>query len=279
MESLDRSPSTIIAYRKDLEQLFDYLEKRERVTYVTHTQPNHLVNYITELQNKGSFSLKTISRKINSMKTLFKYLHSQGDIQENPSEDVQHPKYKVLPPRILTELEYRALRDVARTNIRLYTIVELLLQTGMRIGELARLKQTDVTLEGKKHRIKITPHASNPERTIDINEAATMALNLYKQVRPNPDNDSGHFFITKTGRSLLIRNIRTSINKAFEKAGIDNATVNDIRNTFIVYQLEGHIQMERLAEYVGHKRLTSTKKYLDFLAEKYTPRTNTIKVL
>ena len=202
------------------------------------------------------------------MKTFYKYLQSQQDIKSDPANDVKHPKYEVSPPRILTKLEYRALRDVARTNQRLYTIVELLLQTGIRIGELARLKLEDIHLEENKRTLAIKAYGSNEAREVEINETAVSALNNYMNIRPQPKEGVNSLFVTKTGNPLLIRNIRTSISRAFEKAGIKGATVNDIRNTFIVHQLRNGMPIEMVGTIVGHKRLTSTKKYLQFVDSK-----------
>jgi site-specific recombinase XerD len=225
---------------------------------------------------KNNYTLKTISRKINSMKTFFKFLYSAKTTKNDPAQAVKHPKYTIAPPRVLTRLEYRALRDVARANPRLYTIVELLLQTGIRIGELTRLTIEDLNLENNKKTIHIREYASNPKRDVEINEPAEAALNNYLKVRPQAKEGVNSLFVTKTGNPLLVRNVRTSISRAFEKAGIKDATVNDIRNTFIVHQLRGGMPVEIIANIVGHKRLTSTKKYLESV--KTLPKRKTTKI-
>ena len=68
-------------------------------------------------------------------------------------------------------MEYRALRDVARSDIRLYSIVELLLQTGIRIGELARLELESIktTSDGKVKYIKVDEFGSHPSRKVPLN--------------------------------------------------------------------------------------------------------------
>lgn len=263
LKALDRSPSTITAYSKDIEQLCKYLEDQKTNDIKTVTT-EILSRYIEHLKtdNKNSYTLKTISRKINSMKTFFKYLYGQGILESEPAQAVKHPKYTIAPPRILTKLEYRALRDVARTNPRLYTIVELLLQTGARIGEIARLTIEDINLEKNPKTIIIRKYASNGEREVELNEPAVVALKTYLSSRPTTNDGVEALFVTKNGNRLLVRNIRTSISRAFEKAGIEKATVNDIRNTFIITQLKAGMSVELVGHIAGHKRLTSTKKYL-----------------
>lgn len=266
LEGKDRSPSTIVAYKKDIEQLFEFYENEH--SKLSDYETTHLEFYIEKLIKEKKFTLKTISRKINSYKTLFKFLHRESHIDNDIAHPISHPTFKPKAPRILSSLEYKALRDTARANSRLYAIIELLLQTGMRIGELSRLRLQDIDLKSTPAIAKIEQYASNPERTITLNDDASESIKKYLAARPNTEKDQGYLFITKTGKQVLVRNIRTMINTAFKKSGIEDATVNDIRNTHIVYQLEHGVPLERVAESVGHQRLTSTEKYLNLVKNK-----------
>lgn len=258
-----RSESTIIAYGKDIEQLIQYLSKGDISDFKTVTI-DHLEAYKSELE-KDNYTPKSISRKINSIRTFFKFLAATGEISENPSEKLSHPKFETKPPRVLTEMEYRALRDVSRTDIRLYSIVELLLQTGIRIGELTRLNLDDIkeTKDGKFKYLSITEYGSHPERKVPLNNSAVQAIDEYIKIRPSSDENT--LYVTKTGNPLLVRNIRTSIDRAFEKAGIEDAKVNDLRNTFIAHHLANGVSLVTVSRLVGHKRLSTTEKYLDLI--------------
>lgn len=262
-----RSNSTIIAYKKDLEQLSDYLAKEAKPLTLEKADFTSLNQFISDISKTGEFSLKTVSRKLNSIKTFYKYLFDLKLIQTNPSTDIKHPKLIKRQPRILSGLEFRALRDVARTNLRLFTIIELLIQTGMRIGELARLNRGDISIRDGSTLLKIAQFESYPSREIELNESAKLALDVYIQKIPAPET-SDYLFYTKTGRSLLIRNIRSAIDKLFKKSEIQKATVNDIRNTFIVYQLSNGVRLKQLAEYVGHQKTITTQRYLELVTKK-----------
>ena len=274
-----RSPSTIMAYSKDIDQIDEYFKEQLKKINVSDITTEDLNLYIETLKTnkKYNYTLKTVSRKINSMKTFFRFQFSSGITKDDPAQAVVHPKYEVSEPRILTKLEYRALRDVARLSTRLYTIIEILLQTGIRIGELSRLTLEDIVDDGKKKKIKIKTYASNPERYVELNEPASNALNSYLSSRYQPKGGVNNIFLTKNGNSLLIRNIRSSINRAFDKAGIKNATVNDIRNTFIMHQLKNGMGIEMLSEIVGHKRLTSTNKFVKLIDIK--PKRRSTKIV
>ncbi len=211
-----------------------------------------------------NYTTKSISRKINSIKSFFSYIQINGVITDNPATEVTHPKYDIKPPRLLNKLEYRALRDVCKDDLRMAAIVELLLQTGMRISELANLKTTDINHE--TNQLVIRAFESHPERTIPFNQPAKEALEKYLKLRPKSNNDS--VFITKTGNTFLIRNIRSNLDRYFHIAGIQNAKVNDLRHTFIAQQLTSGSPLVYISKLVGHKRLSTTEKYLEFISEK-----------
>jgi site-specific recombinase XerD len=263
LKAKGRAESTIIAYSKDIEQLLNFLSKNA-LSSLEDVRTEDLEKYKQNLQD-NNYTPKSVSRKINSTRTFFKYLLETGAIKDNPSEKLAHPKFKTKPPRVLTEMEYRALRDVSRVDIRLYSIVEILLQTGIRIGELAALTLDDIrrSKNGRIDFLYIKAANSHPARKVPLNKSAKKALDEYIQVRPETEDDT--IFITKNGKPLLIRNIRTTIDKAFEKAGIKNAKVNDLRNTFIAHHLANGVSLVTVSKLVGHKRLSTTEKYLNLV--------------
>ena len=59
-----------------------------------------------------------------------------------------------------------------------------------------------------------------------------------------------------------MRNIRNNLNRYFELAGIKNAYVNNLRDTFVVSQLEANVPLNVISQIIGHKRISSTEKYL-----------------
>lgn len=266
LKKKSRSNSTVIAYAKDIEQLLAYFSLRG-VLELGKTTIEDLESYKLHLQ-ENNYTPKSISRKINSTRTFYRFLVERGYIMENPSEKLSHPKFEIKPPRVLSELEYRALRDVSRVDTRLYTIIEVLLQTGIRIGELAVLEQEDVRVSGdnKIPYLYIKSQGSHPSRKVPLNQSAYKAILEYQKIRPESEDET--LFITKNGKPLLVRNIRTTIDKAFEKSGIKNAKVNDLRNTFIAHHLANGMSLVTVSKLVGHKRLSTTEKYLNLVNNK-----------
>lgn len=263
LEAKNRSESTVIAYAKDIEQLLNYFSKIG-INSLDKVTIEDLEGYRQNLQD-NNYTPKSVSRKINSTRTFFRYLLDHSYIPDNVSEKLAHPRFELKPPRVLSEMEYRALRDVSRVDIRLYSIVEILLQTGIRIGELAALSIEDIrkSKDGKIDFLYIKAAGSHPSRKVPLNKSAKKALDDYILVRPETEDDT--VFVTKNGRPLLVRNIRTAIDKSFERAGIKNAKVNDLRNTFIAHHLANGVGLPTVSKLVGHKRLSTTEKYLNIL--------------
>lgn len=259
LTSAGKSSFTIVAYKKDLEQFLGYLTSIE-IQDVREVKKDNIEGFINKLIT-DSYTKKSASRKLNSIRTFFRYLKNEGVIEQNPSLDVSHPKYISSPPRIFTKLEYRALRDFAKEDERTYALVEILLQTGIKIGELANLRLSDI----KNETIYIRPYGKTPARELPLNGAVKKAVDEYIKVRPQSKDD--HLFITRTGHSLLIRNIRQIISRCFREIGIEKATVNDLRNTFIAHQLRQGASVEYIARLVGHRRLSSTERFLNLVKE------------
>jgi site-specific recombinase XerD len=255
-----RSPSTILAYRADLEQLIKFLEGKNKVLSET-VRPVDLESFRDTLL-ADKYTPKSVSRKLNAIKTFFRWLITEKYLISDPSASVSHPKIESSAPKFLSQLEYRALRDVVRGDPRIAAIVEIILQTGMRISEVASLKTVNI-LEATA---KIEAYATQPERTIPLNKSAKDALFAYLTSRPK--STSPYVFISKNGKPLAVRNIRAAIDRYMQKAEIPGFSVNDLRTTFIVENLKAEVDLVLLSQVAGHKRLSTTERYLELAGVK-----------
>lgn len=259
LKTKNRASATILAYGKDIDQLISFLQEinKEQVLDVTS---DDIQGFLTQLQSKG-YTPKSLSRKLNSTRTFYRYLKVNEYVTDDPSLLVQHPKYELNPPRVLTPLEYRALRDAASTDSRIYAIIELLLQTGIRIGELANVRLEDV----KENFLHIRPFEGHEAREVPLNRRAKDSLKRYLAGRVNTTDD--HLFVTKTGKPFLVRNIRDAVERYFRKAGIEGAKINDLRHTFVAHHLKHGVSIVYLSKMLGHKRLSSTERYLQYIKD------------
>jgi site-specific recombinase XerD len=203
------------------------------------------------------YTPKSVSRKLNAVKTFFRWMIDQNLITSDPSATVAHPKIESSLPKYLSQLEYRALRDVVRTDVRIAAIVELILQTGLRISEVAGLKTANV----KGDSLLIDAYATQPQRTIPLNRPARDIVESYTKIRPKAD--SPYVFISKNGKPLAVRNIRASIARYMQRAELPTYSVNDLRTTFMVENLKNGVDIVLLSQVSGHKRLSTTERYLE----------------
>jgi len=157
------------------------------------------------------------------------------------------------------------LRDFARQDKRTYALIELFLQTGLRIGELADIRIADV----KENEMEVKGYGKNKDRRIPLNKLVYKAVSDYLAVRPETKDD--HIFVTKNQKPLLIRNIRNIVDRCFREVGIENVKVNDLRNTFIAHQLSAGVPLAYVSKVVGHKRLSSTEQFLDLVDQENSP--------
>ncbi len=263
----DKTKSTLIAYTNDIKQLSSTNVSKSLSEFST----NDIKYSLDYLHNTTGLSFKTISRKLNSIRTFYKFLTEKSYIKENPANQIPHPKFKLKKPRVLSKVEYLALREVSRDNPRLYTMIELLIQTGIRIGELARLKVKDIHIDNSHGFTIIEAFSSNSERVVPLNQKIKNILKEYLDEYKFKNKPNHPLFCTKNGKSIEIRNIRSSIDRAIIKSKVKNACVNDIRNTFIVFQLTKGMPLSRVSEIIGHKSIVTTSRYLELLTKKYKP--------
>ncbi|MGB6839148.1 MAG: tyrosine-type recombinase/integrase [Microgenomates group bacterium] len=271
LEEKSRSPSTILAYRADLEQLIVSLQEKNKVLS-NEARPADIEAFRDSLLAQ-KYTPKSVSRKLNAVKTFFRWLMSEKLVTSDPSADVAHPKIEPSVPKFLSPLEYRALRDIVRDDVRIAAIIESILQTGMRISEVANLKIANVS----KDEIKIEAYATQPERTIPLNKDAKEALDKYLKIRPK--TDSPYVFVSKNGNPLAVRNIRAAIDRYMQKAEIPGYSVNDLRTTFVVENLKAGVDLILLSQVVGHKRLSTTERYLELAEVKESGKKQTLEEL
>lgn len=260
LSELGRSPATILAYRSDLDQLIEFFTKLNIGT------PDQIA--IKDLDSfrdtllAQKYTPKSVSRKLNAVKTFFRWMVENKYVSTDLSKSVTHPKVESSLPKFLTPLEYRALRDAVRNDSRISAMIELILQTGLRISEVANIKTEDIT----ESNLRIEGYATQPERTIPLNGPAKEAIAKYQIERPKVD--STYLFISKTGKPLAVRNIRASVDRFIQKAELPKYSVNDLRTTFIVENIKNGVDLILISHVSGHKRISTTERYLSLAGVK-----------
>jgi integrase/recombinase XerD len=259
----NKSGATLVAYNKDIEQLLDHMSK-SGIELVTQIELDHLEAFMKKLA-KENYTPKSISRKTNATKTFFRFLVEMDHVKANVAEQLKHPKVEVKAPRILSKIEYRALRDAAKDDLRSYAMIEVLLQLGLTISELADMKIDDLKMSADNGNLFVPKRNNKDSRNVPLNKSVVEAIKKYTEEERPKLEKAVHAFITKTGKPLLVRNIRSTINRYFKLAGIERAKVNDLRHTFVAHHLMAGVNIMTISKAAGHKRLSTTERYLQYI--------------
>ena len=215
-------------YRLDLNQLIRFL-KTANIIYVQDVKQSDLQKYLDGVKQKG-IGPAAQQRKTSSIKSLFGFLSSNKFILDNPAASLllpQVPQTKVQP---LTSDQIAALKKAASGNIRDAAIIEILVQTGMRISELLRVNVQDVVLPPS-----ISEHsggALNIRRKgetvhIPLDQRAIRLLYLWLGVRPKTQYQK--LFLSRHRLPLNPRTFQMALKKHGEKAGIASLSPRNLQ--------------------------------------------------
>lgn len=270
------STNTVTAYRTDIGNYLQWLIGEDHPISVNDNAK--FLDYITN--QLSEYSARTVSRKISAIKQFYQFLVDDGALDSNPVLKVPFPKRERLLPKSLSSNQLEKLFKTAKADdsaegIRLYSILELLYSTGLRISELVALKTTDLSRyhdDGSLCGHTVIKGKGDKERVIILNEDACNALEAYLQIRnhfiPEAKRDSVTWLFasrSKGGASTPISRQRIGqlLKSLASKAGIDPALLSPhkIRHTFASHMVQNGANIRFVQELMGHADISSTQIY------------------
>lgn len=270
------SPNTLAAYRQDLGQFFEFLD-RAGVGDISGVDRRTLRSFLANQQTRG-YSRATVSRRCACLRSFFNFLENSGALERNPASALSSPVRGRRLPYFLSEAEARKLvegsgkasgrtartKDRLRLGIRNHAIIELLYATGMRVGELCSLRVDDLDLEGGLVRVI---GKGGRERVVLAGESAIRALEDYlAESRPGL-RAAGEYagdvvFLGSRGKPLNPREVRRIIDREnMAVLGGEVVTPHTLRHTFATHLLAGGADLRSVQELLGHKNLATTQIY------------------
>ena len=262
------APLTRRAYLGDVSELVTFLSTQLGLASIDQVERRHLERFLAELDHRGLSGVSR-ARKVSTARSFFAFLVQQGLLPASPAEKLIPPERERPQPRVLSETEYKRLLDAVHGEIRDEAIIELLLQTGIRLAELARLKVSDVELPAKvdrEHTGAVHIHGKGrKERTVTLNFKVCRALRNYLRVRPAVEVPE--LFITKFGLPIGPRSIENVVTKYFQQAGIHDASVHALRHTFATHHVKKGTSLASVRAALGHESLATTSLYVGLARE------------
>ncbi|UMZ73349.1 Tyrosine recombinase XerC [Natranaerofaba carboxydovora] len=234
-------------------------------------------SYLAHLKDK-SYSKTTVSRKLSSIRSFFKFYSREKNIENNPGRLVSTPKVNKKLPSFFTVKEIKWILDAPDNSplgVRDRAMMELFYSTGLRISELWQLNIDSINFDEKS--IKVMGKG-NMEREVFLGSYAKKAIVRYLEEGRGQllkrENETKALFLNKNGSRLSVRSIRRRVNKYIKKAALDNeVSPHSLRHTFATHLLNGGADIRAVQELLGHVNISTTQTYThvtkDHLREVY----------
>ena len=264
------SEKTIFGYAKDLDCFLEYLNNNNIKKYddVTYQDIRLYINYLYDL----NYNNKTIARHISSLRSFFKYLKVNEIIKDNPCILISNPKLEKKLPKYLNFDETEKLLNAFDKNsiigLRNSVILEMLYSTGVRVSELCNMKLNEISLSNNS--INIMGKGSK-ERIVYFGTKCKDLIKEYLRYSYNILNvkNLDYFFLSKTGKKINDREVRSIIDDASNMAGIKiKISPHVLRHTFATHMLKEGANLRNVQELLGHSNLSTTQIYTHLTDEK-----------
>jgi len=264
------SDKTIIAYKSDLNDFFNFITDSK----IKEISSNTIFSYFESLSKFKKLKDTTINRKIITLKQYFAYLEEYYKYK-NPFSKLKFrfKKEKKLP-KTLTIYEIKLLLSILKKqtftstsfqqleSYRDLALIDLLISTGIRIGEACKITLNDINLVDK---VILIHGKGRKERVIYISSLDTYRnIKKWLKIRKKYISYTDHLFINRYGKCLTINSIDNIFRKYKKLAKINPlATPHFLRHTFATNLLSNGADIRSVQEILGHANVSTTEIYTE----------------
>ncbi|GAA6113129.1 MAG: tyrosine recombinase XerC [Apilactobacillus sp.] len=261
------SNNTVLAYKSDILDFKESLADENRSLH--QADDLDVSNYLTILKKKNE-SRNTIIRKISSLRSFYKFLNRNNELEDNPFDDVNLKKHPNHLPRFFYEKELYELFKSAKNGensqlaLRNYAILELLYDTGMRVSECVNLSYKDIDFD---NRIINVIGKGNKQRYLPFGKYLIKALDEYekgcrREIMNKYNKNHDFVFINQHGDQLTSRGIEYILDDIVKRTSLTtNIHPHMLRHTFATQMLNNGADLRTVQELLGHSSLSTTQIY------------------
>lgn len=266
----DLSKFTIKGYIYDINYFNDWIKDFYQTDIILeNATANDICAYREYLLKIKRQKATTINRRIQALRRFYTWLYQLNLCKNNPCEKIKFirrsPNKK---PEALNKIEVHALLTAAGSstyglNKRNYALVQLLLQTGLRVSEVANLQIRDLVIHERSGHIAVIDGKGRKNREVPLNATARRALANFLNIQSHKKNEC-YLFTNKSGSPLTIRALQKTIKTLAEKAKISRikVSVHTLRHTFATHYLNANPdKLAELSVIMGHESIDTTAIY------------------
>jgi integrase/recombinase XerC len=258
------SPHTVKNYLVDLRQFQAYLENNN-FTGEINIEPVVIRAFLGTLYQQGIRKV-SVSRKVATLRTFFRFLLKRGYVKFNPAEMVQAPKAEKHLPGFLSVDEIFSMLDGQFPDdvfgLRDKAILELLYSTGVRVSELTGLNAEDFDVSRSLIRVR---GKGKKERIVPVGEKALASLRAYVEKKSQISSGQAFpepVFINRFGKRLTDRSVRRILDRYVVASGLmKKLGPHSLRHSFATHLMEAGADLRSVQELLGHENLSTTQKY------------------
>jgi integrase/recombinase XerD len=264
-----RATNTIVAYRRDLTGYVAWLAARGED--LGSVDASTLVEFVADRRTGGG-APSTIARQLAAVRTLHRYLVTEGERPDDPMADVEGVRVPSGLPKPLSEAEVTSLLDAVigtdPVSLRDRALLELLYATGARISEACGLSMGDIEFDARLVRLF---GKGSKERIVPFGRAAASALDdwfsprgrvVLVPARWRRRDDAEAVFLNRRGGRLTRQAAWAVVKRYGDRAGIrSELSPHVLRHSCATHLLDHGADLRVVQEMLGHASISTTQLY------------------
>ena len=245
------SSRTIKYYKDNINKMLDNINLP-----INEITTEILRNYLSNYKNNSTAGMVTIDNIRRTLSSFFAWLENEDYIVKSPVRRIHIVKATKRVKETLTDENLEKLRDTC-SNVRDLAILELLISTGMRVGELTRLNISDMNFQ---ERSCIVLGKGNSEREVYFSAKSKMYIEKYLETRTD-NNEALFVSLIKPYNRLGISGIEIVIRNLGREANINKVHPHKFRRTMATMAIDKGMPIEQVQKLLGHIKIDTTMEY------------------